>query len=64
MTYMPPCLTLCTIKYWARVSGSNPEKGVVPSLHLDVVAIGKGGFKSPLTMIWPTFLTYLLNIHI
>ena len=30
---------------------SNPGKGVAPSLHLSVVAIEKGAFRSPLTMI-------------
>ena len=28
---MPPCLTLCNIKYVSRVKWSNPRKGVAPS---------------------------------
>ena len=28
---MPPCFTLCIIRYGSRVMGSNPWKGVAPS---------------------------------
>ena len=28
---MPPCLTLCIIRYLSRVKWSNPEKGLDPS---------------------------------
>ena len=41
---MPPCLTLSIIRYGSRVKWSNP-------LHLGVVAIEKGAFKSPSTMV-------------
>ena len=39
--------------YKVRIHGkwSNPGKGVAPSLHLDVVAIEKGAFGSPSTMV-------------
>ena len=37
--------------YISRVKGSNPEKGVAPSLQLSVVAIEKGALWSPSTKI-------------
>ena len=46
---MPPGLTLSIIKYISRVKWSNPGKRVAPPLHLDVVAVEKGAFLSPLT---------------
>ena len=48
---MPPCLTLSTIRYESRVKWRNPGKGVASSLHLSVVAIEKGAFASPSTMV-------------
>ena len=48
---MHPYLTLSIIRYGSRVKWNNPGKGVAPSLHLGVVAIEKGAFRSPLTMI-------------
>ena len=56
---MPPCLTLSIISYASRVKWSNPVKGVVPSLHLGVVAIEKGAFRSPSTMVSNLLLLYL-----
>ena len=48
---IPPCLTLSIIRYGSRVKWSNLGKGVVPSLHLGVVAIEKGAFRSSLTTV-------------
>ena len=48
---MPPCLTLGIMKYESMVQWSNPRKEVAPSLHLGVVAIEKGAFWSPSTMV-------------
>ena len=52
---MPPCLTLSIIKYGSRVKWRNPGKGVPPSVHLGVVAIEKGAFESPSTMVANNF---------
>ena len=48
-----PCLTLCIIGYVSRVEGTNPGKWAspLPPLHLAVIAIGKGPFWSPSTMV-------------
>ena len=48
---MPPCITLSIIRQGSRVKWRNPGKGVAPSLHLGVVAIEKGTFGSPSTMV-------------
>ena len=49
---MPPCLTLKIIRYGSRVKWSNPrERSSAPSLHLGVVAIEKGAFGLPSTMV-------------
>ena len=48
---MPPCLTLGTIRYGSRVKWRNPGKGVASFLHPGVVAIEKGDFGSPTTMV-------------
>ena len=48
---MPPCLTLSIIRYGSRVKWRNPGKGVASSLHLGVVAIKKGAFGSPSTIV-------------
>ena len=48
---MPPCLALSIIRYVSRVKWSNPGNGVALSLHLGVVAIEKGAFGSPSTMV-------------
>ena len=42
---------LKTQHYKVRVKCRNPGKGVVSSLHLGVVAIEKGAFGSPSTMV-------------
>ena len=56
---MLPYLTLSNIRYVSRVKWSNQGIGVVPSpLHLGVVAIEKGAFRSPSTTV--TNFTYLL----
>ena len=49
---MPPCLTFSVIRHGSRVKWSNPGKGgsVLP-LHLGVIAIEKGDFGSPSTMV-------------
>ena len=44
---MPPYLTLSIIRYVSRVKWSNPGKGV----HFGVVAIEKGAFGSPSTIV-------------
>ena len=41
-----------------NVKQSNQWNGVTPSLHLDVVAIEKGAFKSPSTTV-ANFTTYI-----
>ena len=57
---IPPCLTLSIIRYGSRVKWSNPGNGVAPPLHLGVVAIEKGAFVSPSTMVANfTYLTFL-----
>ena len=48
---MLPCLTLSIIRYGSRVKWGNPRKRVRPSWHLSVLAIEKGAFGSPSTMI-------------
>ena len=48
---IPPCLTLNNIRYVSRLKWSNQGKGVAPSLHLGVVAIERGAFWSPSTMV-------------
>ena len=48
---IPLSLTLSNIRYVSRVKWRNPGKGVVPSLHLSVVAIEKGAFWPPSTMV-------------
>ena len=55
---MPPCLTLSIIRYASRVKWGNPGNGVVPSLHHGVVAIEKGAFESPSTMVANFTLLY------
>ena len=55
-----PYLTLNIIRYVSRVKWSNPRKGVAPSLHLSVVAIGKGTFETPSTTV--TNFTYVYRI--
>ena len=54
---IPPYLTLSYIRYGSRVKWNNPGKGVVPSLHLSVVATEKGAFGSPSTTV-ANFFTY------
>ena len=43
---MSPCLTLSIIRYRSRVKWSNQGKELHPPLHLGVVAIEKGAFRS------------------
>ena len=59
---MLPCLTLSFIKYELRIKWSNLRKGVVPLLHLGVVANEKGAFRSPSTMV--TNFTYIITAFI
>ena len=48
-----------------KVKWSNPRKGVAPSLHIGVVAIEKGAFWSPSTMVANfTLLIYLYMIPV
>ena len=59
---IPPCLTLSIIRYGSRVKWSNPGNGVArPPLHLGVVAIEKGAFGSPSTMVANFTLLYILS---
>ena len=51
MYLIPPCLTLSNTRYVSRIKWRNPGKGVVPSLHLGVVAIEKGAYWSPSTTV-------------
>ena len=46
-------------KAWLKGKWSNPGKGVVPSLHLDVLVIETGASRSLLTIV-----SQLINIHI
>ena len=48
---LDPSLTLSIIRYRSRVKWSNPKKGVMPFLHLGVVAIEKRAFGLPLTTV-------------
>ena len=57
---MPPCLTLSIIRYGSRVKQSNPGKEQRPPLHIGVVAIEKGAFGLPSTMV-ANFTYYLTN---
>ena len=52
---MPPCLTLSIIRYGSRVNGDILGKEYRPSQHLGVVAIEKGTFGSPSTMVANNF---------
>ena len=55
---MLPCLTLNIIREGSSVKWSNPEKGLVPSLHLRAVAIEKGAFG------WPPLITFYIYIYV
>ena len=57
---IPTCLTLSNIRSVSRVKWSSPGKGVAPSLHFGVVAIEKGAFWSPSTMV--AHFTYLQSL--
>ena len=48
---MLPCLALSIIGYGSRVKQSNPGKEQRPPLHIGVVAIEKGAFGLPSTMV-------------
>ena len=48
---MPPYLTLSIIRYGSRVKQSNPGKEQRPPQHIGVVAIEKGAFGLPSTMV-------------
>ena len=57
---MAPYLTFSIIRYGSRVKWSNLGNGVVLSLlHLSVVAVEKGAFGSPSTMVTNFTLLYL-----
>ena len=47
---MSPCLTLSIIRYDSRVSEAIQGKELYPPLHLGIVAIEKGVFRSPSTI--------------
>ena len=54
------CLTLSIIRY---VSMANPRKEWWPSLHLGVVAIKKGAYRSPSTMVGQFYwLTWFIKV--
>ena len=56
-----PCLTFSIIRYRSR---SNPRKVVERSLHLSVVAIEKGAFVSPSTIVTNfTYFTWIYNLE-
>ncbi len=60
-----PCLTISIIRYVSRVKWSNPGNGVAPSptAPSPVVAIEKGAFELPSTMVVTfTFYTHLERI--
>ena len=49
--FMPPCLTLSIIRYRSRVKEAIQRKELHPLLHPSVVAIEKGAFGLPPTMV-------------
>ena len=53
-----------TQHYKVRIKGKveQSREGVAPSLHLSVVAIEKGAFGSPMTMV-ANFILILLYMH-
>ena len=53
---IPPCLTLSILRCGWRVKWSNPGKVIVPSLHLDEVAIK----KRPLGLLSTTAANFTL----
>ena len=55
---MLSCLTLSITRYVSRVKWSNPRKEWCPLLHIDIVAIEKGAFELPSTMVanFPFFI--------
>ena len=59
---MAPCLTLNIIKYESRVSGAILGKEYHPLLYLSVVAIEKGVFRSPSTMVRQQFMVVTLSL--
>ena len=58
---IPPCLTFSNIRYVPYKSGAIHGKEYHPPLHLGVVAIEKGAFWSPSTMV-DNYTFYLLYI--
>ena len=56
---MPPCLKLSIIRYGSRVSGAIQGKELRPSLHHGVVAIEKGGFGSPSTVVSHIYIWFV-----
>ena len=56
-----PCLTISIIRYGSRIKWSNPENVLTqrPPLHLSVVAIERGAFRSRSTMV-ANFTFFLL----
>ena len=55
---MPPYLTLSIIRFRSRASGAIQGKELCLLLHLDIVAIEKGAFRLPLTMLGQCFYHY------
>ena len=60
---MLPCLTLSIIRYGSRVNWAIEEKELTHPLHLDVVAIEKGAFSSPLDYGRPTYIYIYIYIR-
>ena len=56
---MPTCLTLSILRYGSRVSKVIQGKEKYPLLHLGVVAIEKGAFRSSLTMASQLIYIYI-----
>ena len=59
---IPPCLTLSIIRYISRVSRAIQGNELCPPLLLDVVATGKGAFKSLLTTFFFGLVTLFNGI--
>ena len=60
----PPCLTLSIIRYGSRLKSSNSGKESYLFLHLSVVAMEKGAFRSSSTKVANfTYIHIFMRIH-
>ena len=62
---MPPCLIPSNIRYGSRVSVAIQGEELHLPLHLGVVAIEKGAFRLPSTIVGqPTYIYIYIYIYI